>query len=122
LGETDDWAHAGAYPEYLNAAHLGDSYLRELWELVQSMPEYRGKTTLIVLPDHGRGVGPLWTSHGEKIPESKQTWMAFLGPDTPAAGRAQAGQAGHRKPGCGHVGRPVGRGLPRGRTPVGRAN
>jgi hypothetical protein len=86
LGETDDWAHSGSYPEYLNAAHLGDSYVRQLWDLVQSMPEYRGKTTLIVLPDHGRGEGALWTSHGEKIPESKQTWMAFLGPDTPALG------------------------------------
>jgi hypothetical protein len=90
LGETDDWAHVGSYPEYLNAAHLGDSYLRQLWELVQSMPEYRGRTTLIVLPDHGRGEGALWTSHGEKIPESKQTWMAFLGPDTAALGERKA--------------------------------
>lgn len=86
LGETDNWAHAGSYAEYLNAAHLGDSYLQQLWELVQSMPEYRGKTTLIVLPDHGRGVGAQWTDHGEMIPESKETWMAFLGPDTPALG------------------------------------
>jgi hypothetical protein len=86
LGETDDWAHTGSYPEYLNAAHLGDGYLRELWELLQSLPEYRGKTTLIVLPDHGRGVGPQWTSHSEKIPLSEQTWMAFLGPDTVALG------------------------------------
>jgi hypothetical protein len=92
LLETDAWAHRGAYPEYLNAAHRGDSYLRQLWELVQSMPQYRGKTTLIVLPDHGRGEGAKWTSHGEAIPESKQTWMAFLGPDTAALGeRKQAG-------------------------------
>ena len=83
LGETDDWAHAGSYAEYLNAAHLADDYLRQIWELVQSMPEYRGKTTLIVLPDHGRGNGAKWTDHGEKVPESMQTWMAFLGPDTP---------------------------------------
>jgi hypothetical protein len=92
LGETDDWAHAGSYAEYLNAAHLGDEYLKELWELVQSMPEYKDKTTLIVLPDHGRGLGAQWTSHGKKIPESRETWMAFLGPDTPALGeRKQAG-------------------------------
>jgi hypothetical protein len=92
LGETDDWAHAGSYPAYLNAAHLGDSYLRELWELVQSMPEYSGKTTLIVLPDHGRGVGAEWTTHGQKVPASRETWMAFLGPDTAARGeRKQAG-------------------------------
>jgi hypothetical protein len=92
LGETDDWAHNGSYAEYLNAAHLGDSYLRQLWDLAQSLPEYRGKTTLIVLPDHGRGVGAKWTTHGEKTPESRETWMAFLGPDTAALGeRRQAG-------------------------------
>jgi phosphopentomutase len=91
LGETDDWAHAGSYAEYLNAAHLGDEYLEELWELVQSMPEYKDKTTLIVLPDHGRGTGAQWTSHGEKIPESRETWMAFLGPDTPALGERKHG-------------------------------
>jgi hypothetical protein len=50
------------------------------------MPEYRGKTTLIVLPDHGRGEGGKWTDHGEKVPESMQTWMVFLGPDTPPLG------------------------------------
>jgi len=90
LGETDDWAHAGSYAEYLNAAHLADSYVRGLWELVQSIPEYRGRTTLIVLPDHGRGVGGKWTDHGKDIPESRETWMAFLGPDTPALGERES--------------------------------
>jgi hypothetical protein len=92
LGETDDWAHAGSYAEYLNAAHLADDYLRQIWELVQSMPEYRGKTTLIVLPDHGRGKGVKWTDHGQKVPESMQTWMAFLGPDTPPLGERKQAQ------------------------------
>jgi hypothetical protein len=86
LGETDDWAHAGAYPAYLDAAHLADQYVGELWDLLQSLPRYRGKTTLVVLPDHGRGVGAQWTSHGQDIPESSQTWMAWIGPDTPALG------------------------------------
>ncbi|HUV69073.1 MAG TPA: hypothetical protein VMW15_05380 [Terracidiphilus sp.] len=91
LGETDDWAHAGSYAEYLISAHLGDSYLRKLWELVQSMPEYRDKTTLIVLPDHGRGEGSEWTTHGQKVPVSRETWMAFLGPDTAALGERKQG-------------------------------
>jgi hypothetical protein len=86
LGETDDWAHMGAYPEYLNAVNRDDSYLQELWSLVQSMPEYRDKTTLIVLPDHGRGRGVLWGLHAWPVPGAGQTWMAFLGPDTPARG------------------------------------
>lgn len=97
LGDTDDWAHDGNYAEYLNAAHRADDYVRVLWETVQSMPEYRGKTTLIFSPDHGRGEGlDSWKDHGpsaaaperkwQGLPESKQIWMAFIGPDTPALG------------------------------------
>ncbi len=87
LGETDDWAHEGYYDLYLNAAHRVDQFLQELWQTVQSMPEYRGTTTLIFSPDHGRGEGPEdWKSHGEKIPDSKYIWMAFLGPGTTALG------------------------------------
>jgi hypothetical protein len=93
LGETDDWAHVGLYADYLNAAYLADDYLRQIWKLVQSMPAYRGRTTLIVLPDHGRGNGANWIDHGQKIPESAQTWMAFLGPDTPPLGERKQSQA-----------------------------
>jgi len=91
LGETDDWAHAGSYPFYLDAAHLADGYLAELWQLVQSLPQYKDQTTLIVLPDHGRGLGQEWTDHGEKIAAARETWMAFLGPDTPALGERNKG-------------------------------
>jgi hypothetical protein len=83
LGETDEWGHAGNYRHYLKSANLFDRYLRTLWETAQSMPEYRGSTTLIVGVDHGRGNGPEdWKNHGEKVVESKWHWMAFLGPDT----------------------------------------
>jgi hypothetical protein len=50
------------------------------------MPEYRGNTTVIFSPDHGRGEGAAWKNHGEKVPDSKYIWMAFLGPDTRALG------------------------------------
>jgi hypothetical protein len=87
LGETDDWAHDGNYVEYLNAAHRADDFLKRLWDTVQSMPAYKGRTTLIYSPDHGRGAGPIeWKDHGKKVPDSKYIWMAFLGPDTPALG------------------------------------
>jgi len=87
LGETDDWAHAGQYTEYLDAAHRVDAYLRGIWELAQSMPEYRGTTTLIFSPDHGRGKAPKKRrDHGQKIPDSKYIWMAYLGPDTQPLG------------------------------------
>jgi len=87
LGETDDWAHEGKYDAYLRAAHRVDQYLKELWDTVQSMEEYRGNTALIFSTDHGRGEAPEeWKSHGEKIPASKYIWMAFMGPDTRALG------------------------------------
>jgi len=86
LGETDDWAHLGSYPEYLNAIHRDDQYLEELWTLLQSLPDYKDQTTIIVLADHGRGSGPLWKFHALPVPGAGQTWMAFLGPDTAPMG------------------------------------
>ena len=87
LGETDDWAHAGNYGEYLLSAHRVDQYLERLWKTLQAMPEYRGSTTLIFTTDHGRGSeGENWTSHGEKLPESKEIFLGAVGVGIPAAG------------------------------------
>ena len=83
-----DWMHRWPHAQQLpRNGHAPDQYLRELWQTVQSIDRYRGKTTLILLADHGRGEAPVeWKSHGEKLPESKFIWMAFLGPDTRALG------------------------------------
>ncbi len=87
LGETDDWAHGGNYGEYLESAHRVDGYLKTLWSTLNAMPEYRNNTTLILLTDHGRGDGPeTWQSHGEKLPESKQIFIAMMGAGVPASG------------------------------------
>ena len=87
FGETDEWAHAGRYDLYLTAAHHMDDFVGRLWELAQSMPQYRGKTTFIITADHGRGSGlEDWKKHGEKIANSESDWIAVIGPDTPPAG------------------------------------
>ena len=99
-------AHQGNYVQYLRSAHRVDRFLRELWETVQSMDQYRGKTTLFFLTDHGRGEAPVeWKSHGEKIADSKFIWMAFLGPDTRALGGAPQRCAGDAHSDRSHVGR-----------------
>jgi hypothetical protein len=85
--DTDHWGHAGRYDLVLNSAHAVDDYIRRLWELVQSLDQYRDKTTLILTTDHGRGSGLSdWKNHGQKIEGAEDMWMAFLGPDTPALG------------------------------------
>lgn len=86
LGETDEWAHANRYDLYLDSARRFDGYLKELWETVKSLPQYRGKTSLVITCDHGRGEGANWTSHGAGVPDSEYTWQVFLGPDTPPSG------------------------------------
>ena len=35
LGETDVWAHAGKYDEYIRAANRVDLYLKKIWEQAQ---------------------------------------------------------------------------------------
>jgi hypothetical protein len=89
--QTDDFAHAGRYDEVLLQARRTDAFVRELWDTLQSMDEYRGKTTLIVSTDHGRGDAPTeWKTHGAKTEGAEFIWMAAIGPDTPALGeRAQ---------------------------------
>lgn len=85
-GETDEWGHFKRYDNYLTSTNRLDRWLRELWETAQSMPEYQGTTSLVVTTDHGRGLGEKWTSHGEKIVESGEMWLAVLGPDTKPLG------------------------------------
>jgi hypothetical protein len=87
LGETDEWGHAGRYDEYLTSAKRADYYLKTLWELSQSMPQYQGKTTLLFAADHGRGGGlDAWKDHGKDVEGAEFTWLAVMGPDTPALG------------------------------------
>jgi hypothetical protein len=86
-GETDEWSHAGRYDRLLRSARAVDDYLRELWTWVQSQPDYRGRTTLIVTTDHGRGRTVRdWTNHGRDVEGAEEMWLAVIGPDTPALG------------------------------------
>ena len=87
FGETDEWAHNGRYDLVLQSAHAVDGFLRDLWQTMQEMPEYRGKTTFIVTTDHGRGDGPEnWKHHDWNVEGAENMWIAVLGPDTPALG------------------------------------
>lgn len=82
LGDTDEWSHAGRYDLLLASLQRTDAFLRELWTWLQSQPQYRDKTTLIVTTDHGRGTTPGdWTNHGPKVEGAQDIWIAMAGPD-----------------------------------------
>ena len=89
--ETDDYAHSGRYDYYLNTAHIEDVWISDLWSMLQTMPEYKNKTTLLILCDHGRGdkVKKEWTSHGAKIEGADQIWLAALGVGIAPEGEAK---------------------------------
>ena len=80
LGEGDEWAHGGRYDLYLDAAFRADRFIRRVWDVLQSMPEYANQTTLLVTTDHGRGATTAdWMDHGRKVPAAEATWIAALG-------------------------------------------
>lgn len=88
MGETDDYAHAGSYDFYVSTLHSQEAMIAALWNYVQSIPQYKDKTTLLIACDHGRGdaIKSQWTSHGPSIKDSKDIFILTLGPDTPALG------------------------------------
>jgi hypothetical protein len=86
-GETDNWAHQGRYDLVLDSAHRMDHFVKQLWDAMQAMPEYRGTTTFIITTDHGRGSGLTeWKEHGVEEKGSENIWIAVLGPDTSPLG------------------------------------
>ena len=92
LGETDEWAHERRYDLYLDAALRNDRFVRQLWETAQSLPEYAGRTALVLTTDHGRGeTGKDWPNHGRDVPAAERIWIAVLGPGVQARGPRQGG-------------------------------
>jgi hypothetical protein len=89
--ETDDFAHAGMYDQYLGSAHAEDAMIADLWKLIQSTPKYKDKTTLLITCDHGRGdaVKEQWKDHGQKVADAGQIWIAAIGPDSSPLGEVK---------------------------------
>lgn len=79
-----DVAHAGAYSLYIEGIRRTDRLCAEVWKVIQSEPEYAGKTTLFILPDFGRDSdedsgGNGFQHHRTGDAPSRTTWMMALG-------------------------------------------
>ena len=79
-----DIAHSGAYSLYIDAIRRTDRLCGELWQAVEADPEYRGNTTMFILPDFGRDAdlepgGNGFQHHRTGDAASRTTWMMALG-------------------------------------------
>ena len=87
LGEGDEWAHQGRYDLYLDATFRADRFIERIWTTVQAIPEYAGRTSLLLTTDHGRGATTTdWMNHGREVAAAERTWIAVLGPDVAPLG------------------------------------
>ena len=98
-GETDEFAHHGEYKHYLNAAHQFDEWVGNIWNWVQSQPDYKNKTTLLITTDHGRGdiKKEEWTDHGGGVQDAYQIWFAVMGPKVKPLGEMKSNQQFYQK-------------------------
>ncbi len=79
-----DVAHSGAYSLYIEGIRRTDRLCAEMWQAVESNPEYAGNTTMFILPDFGRdgdeeAGGNGFQHHRTGDPASRTTWMIALG-------------------------------------------
>ncbi|MEO7961834.1 MAG: hypothetical protein ABIR19_09810 [Ginsengibacter sp.] len=98
LGESDEDAHAGQYDKYLQHLNEADNMIQALWYFIQSVPEYKDKTTILITTDHGRGRrSKKWTDHDIMVKGSGDAWLAIIGPDTVPGGEIQLPQKHYQK-------------------------
>lgn len=80
-----DIAHSGTFSLYLEGIRRSDRLCAEIWNMIQSEPEYAGNTTMFILPDFGRDSdedagGNGFQHHRTGDARSRTTWMMVLGP------------------------------------------
>ncbi len=76
-------AHFGSYSLHLSGISTVDRLVYEFWNQLQTLPAYKGKTTLFVLPEFGRDFDGSNTNgffnHRQGGESTRVTWMMCLG-------------------------------------------
>ena len=76
-------AHFGSYALHLSGIRTADRLAYQLWQEVEANPEYRGKTTMVILPEFGRDPDGSTTNgffnHRANEESTRTTWMMALG-------------------------------------------
>lgn len=85
-----DTCHAD-FNGYLRNQQIADACVNHLWDFIQSIPDLKDNTTMIVLPEHGRHeqsnginqdtLGRSGIDHGQGDDSDRDVWMLALGPN-----------------------------------------
>jgi hypothetical protein len=82
-----DVAHWGSYSLYLNAITRTDRLTGMLWDEIQSNPNYKDKTTVLVLPELGRdgdqNTANGFLNHRSGDPSCRNIWLLSIGAGVP---------------------------------------
>jgi hypothetical protein len=78
-----DVAHWGSYSLYLQAITRTDRLTGMLWDEIQSNPNYKDRTTMLVLPELGRdgdqNAANGFLNHRSGDPSCRNTWLLAMG-------------------------------------------
>jgi hypothetical protein len=76
-------AHFGSYALHLSGIRTVDRLAYELWQEAQANPDYRDKTTMVILPEFGRDPDGSSTNgffnHRANEESTRDAWMMALG-------------------------------------------
>jgi len=76
-------AHFGSYALHVAGIRTADRLVWQLWNEVETNPDYKGRTTMLVLPEFGRDPDGSSTNgffnHRANDDSTRDTWMMVLG-------------------------------------------
>jgi len=76
-------AHFGSYAMHVGGIRTGDRLAYQMWQEIQANSEYKGKTTMVVMPEFGRDPDGSATNgffnHRGDTESTRSTWMMALG-------------------------------------------
>ncbi len=76
-------AHFGSYAMHVAGIRTIDRLCSQLWQEVEANPDYRGRTTLVILPEFGRDPDGSSTNgffnHRANADSTRDTWMLAAG-------------------------------------------
>jgi len=76
-------AHFGSYALHTAGIRTADRLVFQLWQEIEANPEYRGKTTMVFLPEFGRDPDGSSTNgffnHRANSESTRDSWMMVLG-------------------------------------------